>query len=179
MATRTATTPPGPGAQDLSLDPDDYLFYLLTQVAQRREAAMAEALKSHDVTVTKWRTLHLIFRLGGCTMGELARFSAADRTTLTRTVDQLCSEGHVRRSDDPNDRRRVLLSLNPSGLALRSAAAMVSHQVARDYLKDIPEPDRDQVMEVLKRLLTVMTPDARAAREVIDFRRLDAEGLAD
>jgi DNA-binding MarR family transcriptional regulator len=173
-----ATRPPGPGgAPDPSFDPHDYFFYLLIQVAQRRDAAMADALKDHGVTVAKWRTLNIIFRREGCTMGELARFSAIDRTTLTRTVDQLCDDGHVLRSDDPTDRRRVVLTLQPSGLALRNAGSAISRAVARAQLAIIPEADRDRAVETLKTLLSTMTTDPQAGRELVDIRRLEADDL--
>ena len=74
---------------DPPADPDEYLFYLIGQCARRREAAMAEPFKSLGMSHAKWRVLTMIYRIDGLTMGELASFDAVDRTTLTRTVDQL------------------------------------------------------------------------------------------
>ena len=69
----------------------EYLFYLLTQAARRREAILAEAMKAKGMTLARWAALAVIDRLGACAMHELALLTAVDRTTLTRTRSLLRS----------------------------------------------------------------------------------------
>jgi DNA-binding MarR family transcriptional regulator len=119
--------------------------------------------------------LSVIYRLDGCTMGELAEFTAVDRTTTTRTLDQLCAEGRVRRIEDPTDRRRVRLSLTPEGVGLRHACSRISRALARRHLADISEADRAAVSAIMRTLIEAMTPDAEVARQVITLRRPELE----
>jgi DNA-binding MarR family transcriptional regulator len=160
---------------DPPVDPDDYLFYLVGQCARRREAAMAEAFKSLGMTHAKWRVLTMIYRIDGLTMGELASFDAVDRTTLTRTVDQLCQEGHVRRVNDPSDRRRVRLTLSPSGVALRNASSRMSRATARRALTDVTDADQAGALRALRVLIEAMIDDPRKAQEVLEIRMVSTE----
>jgi DNA-binding MarR family transcriptional regulator len=160
---------------DPPADPDEYLFYLIGQCARRREAAMAEAFKSLGMSHAKWRVLTMIYRIDGLTMGELASFDAVDRTTLTRTVDQLCQEGHVRRVDDPNDRRRVRLTLSPSGVALRNASLRMSRATARRAFAEVPDADQAGALRALRALIEAMMDDPRKAQEVLEIRLAPAQ----
>ena len=108
-------------------------------------------------------------------MGELAQLSAVDRTTLTRTVDQLCRDGHIRRDHHPNDRRRVQLTLNPSGLALRDAAAVATRKIAKQQVSVLAPEDHAAARRALSALVDSMIPDPHAAREVLAIRRLPRE----
>jgi DNA-binding MarR family transcriptional regulator len=167
---------PAPAEAALDLDAGNYLFYLIMQGARRREATLARPLRALGLTVSQWRVLHMIHRLERCSMGELALFSAVDRTTLTRTVDQLCHDGHIRRDHDPKDRRRVQLALNPSGLALRDAAAAATRAIAKQQVAVLAPGDHAAARRALSVLVEAMIPDPHAAREVLAIRRLARGG---
>ena len=70
-----------------------------------------------------------INRLDGCLMSELAEFTTVDRTTLTRTVDQLVKSGLAARGASASDRRQVVVSLTDEGHALfdRAVEALRHH----------------------------------------------------
>ncbi|MFF2547695.1 MarR family winged helix-turn-helix transcriptional regulator [Kitasatospora sp. NPDC058063] len=53
----------------------------------------------------------------GLTVGELARAGGVSPRNATGLVDTLEREGLARRSPDPNDRRAVLVTATPEGLA--------------------------------------------------------------
>ncbi len=55
-----------------------------------------------------WRALAVVRRIDDCTMKALARYSSIDRTTLTRTVDQLVEQGKSKRCVH-RDRQQVNL----------------------------------------------------------------------
>lgn len=69
--------------------------------------------------------LDVLVRLGaageageaGLTVGELARAGGVSPRNATGLVDTLEREGLARRSPDPNDRRAVLVTATPEGLA--------------------------------------------------------------
>lgn len=77
---------------------------------------MLEAeLKPLLLNVSRHRALSSIDRLARCTMRELAEFMAVDRTTLTRTLDQLAHAGLVDRTTPREDRCQVVLTLATAG----------------------------------------------------------------
>jgi DNA-binding MarR family transcriptional regulator len=52
------------------------------------------------------------------TPGELAEIEKVSAPSMTRTVAGLVERGLVERTDDPADRRQVILSLTPAGVSL-------------------------------------------------------------
>jgi DNA-binding MarR family transcriptional regulator len=76
--------------------------------------AVAERL---GLDPTAWECLTLLFEHGPVTAGRLAELTGLTTGAVTGLVDRLESAGYVRRERDPNDRRRVIVTLVPSALA--------------------------------------------------------------
>ena len=51
---------------------------------------------------------------GPITAGRLAQLTGLTTGAVTRMIDRLEAGKYVRRRDDPNDRRRVVVELNPA-----------------------------------------------------------------
>jgi DNA-binding MarR family transcriptional regulator len=69
---------------------------------------------------TKFRLLMVIKRQptdAPATIGSLAASMGLDRGTVVELLDELIRQGFVLRERDPNDRRRILISLTPTGEA--------------------------------------------------------------
>src|ERR1700736_765180 len=94
---------------EFPLDLASYVFHLFSVVGRHREAKLETILKPLGLSLARHRALSVIATLEPCTMSELAEFSATDRTTLTRTVDQLVDAGLVERTTPREDRRQVQL----------------------------------------------------------------------
>jgi DNA-binding MarR family transcriptional regulator len=94
---------------------DAHVFYLFTQIFGRRNRDLAEQLKPFRISVPKWRVLAVLSERPGITMNRLAELTTVDRTTLTRTLDQMAHDRLVERRGDVRDRRSVRLHLTPRG----------------------------------------------------------------
>ncbi len=94
------------------------LIDVLTQVERGMTRRVAAALQPHDVGVEEWRVLSALAETSGQAMSALAEFVLVPPPTLTKLVDRLVSENLVYRRIDPEDRRRVLVSLTPRGRRL-------------------------------------------------------------
>jgi len=165
--------------KELRPDPDgefaiavpEYFFYLLFQAARWRDVAFDAAVESVDLTASRTRVLAIIRRVDGCTMNALARFSAIDRTTLTREVDQLVARGLVARSVPANDRRRVNLALTPAGEEFYETRLTALAGFSRRSLEGV---DMKQVREFARMLQTIIrnvVDDPVRADEIIAFAR--------
>ena len=64
---------------------------------------------------TDHKCLDLLVSKGLMTAGELAETTCLTTGAITGVVDRLEQAGLVRREDDPNDRRRVILRVIPKG----------------------------------------------------------------
>jgi DNA-binding MarR family transcriptional regulator len=133
--------------------PEEWFFYLLFQAVRRRDAAFAADLAACDLNLPQWRALSAISRLNGCTMNEVAEFTTIDRTTLTRTADQLIEAGWVARCSDPKDRRIVRLELTAAGEAVFARALEALRRFNSKALSGITEQEQLVLRETLTKLI--------------------------
>lgn len=73
--------------------------------------AAADAAGMHP---TDWAALSVLNLAGRLTSGELAERTGLTTGATTRLIDRLERAGHVRRTADPADRRRVLVEPVPA-----------------------------------------------------------------
>ena len=166
---------PDPKGQ-FPFDVPGYAFHLLVAISRIRDSQLEKMLKPIGVNVARHRALTIILRFGPCTMSELADFSSVDRTTLTRTVDQLVAEGYVNRRAAPKDRRQVLLTITPAGEAVAASARTIVARHNAQALEGVPDHLLRCMVEVermivanlnvnpdlIERLLTLERPKGQA-----------------
>ena len=98
--------------------------------------------------------LAVIARMQPCGMTELADFCAVDRTTMTRTVDQLVATALVERATPPADQ------------ALRAV-----YRINRRALEGIPEDTQRTVVRAKQAMLTNLVADRDLARRLLNLSR--------
>ncbi len=150
--------------------PPDYVFMLLAAIARYRDAELEKLLRPLDLTVARHRALQVIERFEPCGMSELADFSVVDRTTMTRTVDQLVAGGWVERAI-PADRRQVLLTLTPAGRDKLAAAVALVWRRNRDDLEGIEDDAQRALVRLSQDLVANLAPDPEARELLLTFRR--------
>lgn len=90
----------------------------LIRAAARRLAELAEAAAaSASISAPEMEVVQEIFDLGAMDVGDLRARLGAPKQSLARNLNQLEDRGFVTRETDPNDRRRRLVTLTPSGMA--------------------------------------------------------------
>jgi DNA-binding MarR family transcriptional regulator len=151
--------------------PEEWFFYLLFQTIRRRDQAFAGALEALGLNLPKWRALSVIGRLSGCTMNELAEFTTIDRTTLTRTADQLIEAGLVARGGLPGDRRIVRLEMTEAGEAAFERALTQMRRFNRAALEGVSAQDQDHLRDTLRAVLVNITGSGDRADAITDMRR--------
>jgi len=73
--------------------------------------------------------------------------------TMTNRLDRLERAGFLRRSDDPNDRRGVLIALTPKGRAAIAAARAARERVEPSLVPGLTLAERRQLANLLRRVL--------------------------
>lgn len=112
---------PAPRMSDKSTAPqggerfvDDYLLYLLARASSQASAQFHEMVKSRGLSIAEWRVLGMLSS-GPATIGDLVAATLFQQPTLTKIVDRMAAGGFVRRTSDPDDGRRVHVSLTDRG----------------------------------------------------------------
>jgi DNA-binding MarR family transcriptional regulator len=150
---------------------DEYLFYLLTQVANRRNRDFAPALGTVGLSIPEWRAMSVMNRLDGCLMSELAEFTTVDRTTLTRTVDQLVRRGLVARHASERDRRQVMVALTDQGDRCFQSAVDALKAYNTRVLNGLSEREIRTLRALLQRILMNVVQDPHHFEKVLKFER--------
>ena len=96
-------------------------------------------------------------------MTELAVACAVDRTSLTRTIDNLVSRDLVVRSTPPRDRRTVLVEASPQGRALAAKVLVEIESLENQWLEALEPVEHDLVVDGLEKLLARLSPPPRRA----------------
>lgn len=130
--------------------PDEVLRQQLADALLDRARALQERMTRMigtvepppDLTLRQIQVLYICTRQPGVTSSELAQALGVAAPTTSGLVDRLVRHGLLRRTDDPNDRRRRRLQLTEAGTNLveelegqtRRAAAMVVPMLSLDEL---------------------------------------------
>ena len=88
-------------------------------------------------------------------IGTVAATLAIDPSTASRLVDQRVTEGLLSRSPDPDDRRRLVLTLTPAGRAMLDELAASRTTMLEEVTADWTSAD----IVALERLLLRLTTD--------------------
>lgn len=159
---------PRSGSDFLAETPEQ-LFYLIYQVHRRRELRIEQELKTIGLPMSVWRVLLAVQRMEPCTMNELARYTTLERSSLTRTLDQMEDQALVTRTTPPHDRRQVLVALTPDGRASYERGLAAIRAWNRDALEQLPEGRMDTLLAALAEVLIATMDDEALARDIIGF----------
>jgi DNA-binding MarR family transcriptional regulator len=131
---------------------EDHVGFLLRRAHQRHVALFLEIAGHHGLTPTQFAALFKAVELGRVTQNLLGRLTAMDPATIQGVVRRLTARGLLGRSHDPMDRRTAVLAPTDEGIALIGrtvACAQRSHEAA---LAPLNEPERTQLMALLRKL---------------------------
>lgn len=169
--------PPSPPLQsvdpqgEFAVDVPEQLFYLLFRTFTLRDALLGDRLAEFGITTPRWRALAVIRRLPECSMSDLARLTGTDRTTLTRSVDQLVGAGLVDRRVSESDRRRVVLELTSAGQELYAQCVRHLMELNREAIEVVPTAKRREMVRTLESLVARLAPSPADAEAICGFTR--------
>jgi DNA-binding MarR family transcriptional regulator len=106
----TALSPKAPAAGDIRAAKQ--LLALFPLMGQVWSAAVREG---NAGSIGRFKTLGILRRRGPIRAGELASLCGTTPSATTDIIEGLVEDGHVRRVDDPTDRRAVVLALTDQG----------------------------------------------------------------
>lgn len=98
------------------IDPDQRIAYRFSLMSAWQTRCLAGMyVRKFGVSVNGWWVLAVIGRLGRTSATNVVANTTLEPDKITRTVDALVEKGFVLRGEDADDRRRIVLSLTPSG----------------------------------------------------------------
>lgn len=136
----------------------------LSRASRLLERSVRQYFADHGLEPWEYDVLATLRRSGQpytLTPGDLTRTVMIGSSALTNRVDRLVSRGFVTREVDPDNRRRVLITLTPAGLELVDRLA-AGHYANEDSLLATLGPGERADLAALLRALLVSLGDTLA-----------------
>lgn len=109
------------------------------------------------VTVAQCQALNIIGREQNISLIHLAKRLGTDKSTVSRTVDNLAELNLVFREQDSGNRRYIIIQLTPEGKIVYENIRNSMEIYCRKIMESIPENKRSQILESIVLLTEVMT----------------------
>lgn len=129
---------------------DEQIGFVLRRVTQRHLALFAAAIP--EVTTTQFAVLARLSETGPMSQNQLGRAAAMDGATIKGVVDRLTRLGLVATAADPDDRRRLTVTLTDAGAALFVARAETALAISAATISPLDPEETRHLMALLARL---------------------------
>src|SRR6201988_860174 len=130
---------------------EEQIGFILRQVWQRHAAIFAAGIGA-NLTPTQWAALAKLAETGPCSQNQLGRLTAMDVATIKGVIDRLTARGLTETSADPQDGRRLKVSLTRNGRELAQKPAPTSLAITREPLAPLDPRERELLMALLNKL---------------------------
>ncbi|MCL6707137.1 MarR family transcriptional regulator [Pseudomonas sp. R2.Fl] len=137
------------GADDYQVDRQ--IGFFLRQ-ANQRHVAIFTSLIGDRLTTTQWAALTKLRQIQPCSQNQLGRETAMDVATIKGVVDRMVKRGFIRTEPDPNDGRRLVLSLTEAGQAVIDHNLAAAVEVTEKTLEPLTSGERMMLLELIRKI---------------------------
>ena len=130
---------------------DEQIGFILRQVWQRHAAIFSRDI-GINLTSAQWAALAKLNETGPCSQNQLGRLTAMDVATIKGVIDRLTARGLTETSPDPQDGRRLLVSLTRAGQEMAEKAAPSALAISKETLAPLDAKERETLMGLLNKL---------------------------
>src|SRR5215469_12243575 len=130
---------------------DEQIGFILRLVSQRHAAIFARDI-GINLTPTQWAALAKLNEAGPCSQNQLGRLTAMAVATIKGVIDRLTARGLTETSADPEDGRRLLVSLTRAGQQLSEKAAPNALAISKETLAPLDAKERETLFTLLNKL---------------------------
>ena len=128
--------------------------YLMNRIMGRYNASLRDEMSGLGLTTPKMRSLAVLCVNDGLLIRELAVLTVTDPSTLSRALDQLATDGLVRREMDSADSRAVRVFITETGRAAFDQLWPHMAVAQARMFRGIPEDERRAFVGTLQKMLT-------------------------
>jgi DNA-binding MarR family transcriptional regulator len=129
------------------------LAYLFKHAERLMSELHAEALAPFDIHSRDLGVLLAIDDTEPASQQQIAQRMGVDRTTMVAIIDALEAKGIIARHPDPEDRRRNVVELTPTGHDILRNAITASDAAEAELLAPLSAEESQQLRDLLARVL--------------------------
>jgi len=129
---------------------DDQVGYKLRLASQRHLEIFLQHLS--DITPTQFSILARLYEVGETSQNQLGRLVAMDAATTKGVIARLLEKNLVEARADPNDARRLQISLTETGRELTIDAIEKARKITEDTVANLNGRDVKRLLELLDKI---------------------------
>ena len=129
---------------------DDQVGYKLRLASQRHLEIFSQHLS--DITPTQFSILARLYEIGETSQNQLGRLVAMDAATTKGVIMRLLDKHLVEARADPNDARRLQISLTETGCELTIDAIKKARRITEDTVANLNGRDVKRLLELLDKI---------------------------
>ncbi|NOW47663.1 DNA-binding MarR family transcriptional regulator [Novosphingobium sp. SG751A] len=135
---------------ELTKSLDGVLAFQLRRAQEASFAAFAQKVGESDIWPGWYALLTIVHNNPGISQTELSKASGRDKSTLTASLRELSRKGLIVRDRDPEDQRRIRLSLSQEGES--HLQTLRAHAEAHDaqFEAIVGQENRGALLAILK-----------------------------
>jgi len=137
--------------------------FLLHYADRAFTKALAEELKSHDATISRWSVLRVLSEEEGISQVELADRMLVEKANLTTVLEAMVAEGLLVRPRDTQDKRKSKLFLTARARDMKKALVPVVKSVNAEATRGMDDDSIRQFCELLTRVIANLESDSPLA----------------
>jgi len=135
----------------LSMERDALDNVIFEQTFQKKIAGKFKELSKNQPIVIK-----IIGLEGEIMPSTIGKYTGMEKSSLTRMVDDLEKKGIVFRKTDPEDRRKVIVSLTEKGRKCYNYLNKITTEMADEILKFVDEKDVEDYVQSLETMVNLL-----------------------
>jgi DNA-binding MarR family transcriptional regulator len=121
----------------------------LRELEREVELALSDQTECCGVTPAQCHLILAVEEAGETSVGEVASVLELDSSTLSRAVDGLVKAGLLVRKEDPENRRRQIVSLSPEGKAKAKSINAICDRYYEGLLGALPAKESKAIVAAL------------------------------
>lgn len=163
-------TPTAKNAQP-TVDLEQYAPAYLTWIANKLSGGASSAyLRAFKVGIETWRILVLLAIEDELTAQSISKTIGMDKASVSRALKNMQADGLVTFGLDDKDGRLRLATITDKGRALHNRILELARERERAFLSVLSKPERDTLLDLLRRLHDNLPSVEKATAEFLEQR---------
>ena len=130
---------------------EDQVGFYLRRAGQRHAAIFAGHMPD-ELTPTQWAALVKLAEFESLSQNLLGRETAMDAATIKGVVDRLLKRGFVKTAPDPEDGRRMRVSITRDGVAAVARGVSAAAAITAETLEPLDPAEQRALVGLLRRI---------------------------
>jgi len=110
-------------------------------------------LREYDITRSELNILIVLYREEGVSQQKFSEIYDLDKSTVTRTIDNLSGKGFVHREPSPQDRRKNLIKLTNKAKELKPQLITVLEKKEDCMTKGLSDGEKQVFRQIIKKMI--------------------------